>query len=257
MACRGRWRRWTGRWGSSAMALSGELRTEEYQLSEVRLIADATEMLPDFLLLHAGGERRKVWHPIITELAANGFGSVAPDQRGHGDSGGTRADGIAKFGQDVVEILLIAQRPMVVVGASLGGFAAMLASTDVDARRLIAGLVFVDVLPDPQPDRVRAFLATTTPPLDQSPLVDDILGQADALRAACRGIECPVLLVLAGSSAITAEEIERFSASVRHLTIAHIPDASHLIARDCPVELANQLIEFAGNPDIRSRLRSD
>ncbi|QNQ10857.1 alpha/beta fold hydrolase [Sphingomonas alpina] len=75
---------------------------------------------PAALLLHAGGERRRVWHKIMEPLAQCGFLTVAYDQRGHGESGGSLDAPLTAFGADTAAMIEHLISP-VVVGASLGG----------------------------------------------------------------------------------------------------------------------------------------
>lgn len=223
-----------------------------YRCGDADLVADLTGTEPQFLLLHAGGERRNVWHPVMRRLFDNGFGSLAVDQRGHGESSGSTADGIARFAQDAAHILADCTSPIIAVGASLGGFAIMLAQGDPEARAKLAGIALVDVIPDPDPVRVKAFLRTTTPPLDQSPLVDDILGQADLLTQACKMVNVPLLLVVAGDGAITPGDIDRMKSRVEDFDFVRILDAGHLVARDRPDALSEALLAFASRLDMRS-----
>lgn len=51
----------------------------------------------EFLLLHAGGETKSVWRPIQERLARAGLGSAAFDQRGHGESAGSRRENLNFF----------------------------------------------------------------------------------------------------------------------------------------------------------------
>lgn len=247
-----------GRLTSDAVTVEGGMpRTREfsvrrYRSGDVELVADMKGTNPHFLLLHAGGERRTVWHPVMRKLFEHGLGSLAVDQRGHGESSGSTADGIAKFAEDASQLLAACKSPAIAVGASLGGFAIMLALGDLAARAKLAGIVLVDVIPDPDPDRVRAFLRTTTPPLDQSPLVDDILGQAEHLSKACAMVDVPLLLVVAGKGAITASDISRLNNRVDDFDFVRIPDASHLVARDQPDALADALLAFAARVESRS-----
>lgn len=220
-----------------------------YRLGDVELVADKTSEETRFLLLHAGGERRGVWHPVMRKLSGERLGTLAVDQRGHGESTGSTSDGIARYADDAAAILSGSEAQLIAVGASLGGFAIMLAQADPAARARLSGIVLVDVIPDPDPERVRAFLRTTTPPLDESPLVDDILGQAERLSDACAQVDVPLLLVLAGESAITEADIERLASLVADLEIVRIKGASHLVARDQPEALANALLAFASRLD--------
>jgi len=113
---------------------------------------------PAVLLLHAGGERRQVWRPVAELLVADGFRCVAYDQRGHGDGGGS-VDALAACADDVAAMVRAEPSGCVIVGASLGGLAAVAALADPAVRARVAGLVLVDVVPCLNPDRVRGFLS--------------------------------------------------------------------------------------------------
>lgn len=206
---------------------------------------------PDVLLLHAGGERRTVWRPIMRVLAAQ-CRCTAYDQRGHGDSGGSRADPVTAFGDDAVEMVARLHRP-VLVGASLGGFAELLALDRVE--RHVAGLVLVDVVPDPDPVRTHDLLAPLG--LAETPLVADILGRAEQFRAIAARLSLPILAVRAGSRGPIADlDAERFQALVPHAGIVIVPGAGHLIAREKPAELAQLLADFVASPEVRRRCES-
>ena len=85
---------------------------------------------PPVLLLHAGGERRLVWHKVMAPLAQRGFLTIAYDQRGHGESGGSRDTPLPAFGADTVAMIEQLDSPLV-VGSSLGGFAALSALAEL------------------------------------------------------------------------------------------------------------------------------
>jgi pimeloyl-ACP methyl ester carboxylesterase len=122
------------------------------------------------VLLHGGGQTRHAWHRTAVRLARAGWRAYAVDQRGHGDSdwvadgsytyadfaadAGAVADAVAAGGRD---------RP-VVIGASLGGIAALLAEGEA-ARNgrapLFAALALVDITPRVDPDgvaKIQAFM---------------------------------------------------------------------------------------------------
>ncbi|MFT4200926.1 alpha/beta fold hydrolase [Gordonia sp. (in: high G+C Gram-positive bacteria)] len=126
---------------------------------------------PPVVFLHGGGQTRHSWSSSARDLAAAGWCTLTVDLRGHGDSGwSANGDyGLSRFADDVVAIAEHLGRPPVLVGASLGGNAALsalgahpsLRSTGEDVE-LAAGLVLVDVSPFTQragTDRVRAFMA--------------------------------------------------------------------------------------------------
>lgn len=102
---------------------------------------------PPVLLLHGGGQTRHAWGGAAGALARAGFRVIALDHRGHGDSAWAD-DGdydLATFADDVRAIVAQLGRAPVVVGASLGGLAALLA--EGEGGPLLAGLVLVDVAP--------------------------------------------------------------------------------------------------------------
>ncbi|MFB4299987.1 alpha/beta fold hydrolase [Actinomadura sp. NTSP31] len=205
---------------------------------------------PTVLLLHAGGERRQVWTPVTDVLVESGFRCVAFDQRGHGDSGGS-VRALAPCADDVAA-MLHAERPgCVVVGASLGGLAAIAALSDPAVRARVAGLVLVDVVPDLEPQRVRGFLADGGMLDVHSELVEDVLAQVPRLRRITAELDVPVLLVRGGSgSAVTDGDVDRFLRLAPHATVTCVGDAGHLVARDRPVALAEAISATAEWPAL-------
>jgi pimeloyl-ACP methyl ester carboxylesterase len=185
---------------------------------------------PTVLLLHAGGERRQVWTPVMNVLVAAGFRCVAYDQR---DS-----DNLASYADDVAAMLAAEPPGCVVVGASLGGLAAMAALGD----SRVAGLVLVDVVPDLDPDRVRGFLAAGGLLDGHTAFVDDALGQVPRLRRIVSELDVPVLLVRGGhGSPVTDEDVDRLARLAPHATVTRVPGAGHLVARDQPAALAEAI----------------
>lgn len=196
---------------------------------------------PTVLLLHAGGERRRVWAPVIDVLVAAGFRCVAFDQRGHGDSDGS-ANALGPCAADVAAMVLAEPRGCVVVGASLGGFAAMAALADPEVRARVSGLVLVDVVPDFEPDRVRRFLAGCEGVDGDVEIIDDIFAQLPRLRQIIGEVNLPILLVRGGSeSPVTDDDVDGLLHSAPHATVTRIQGAGHLVARDRPVELAETI----------------
>lgn len=118
------------------------------------------------LLVHGGGQTRHSWGGTARTLAARGWIALAYDQRGHGDSDWIAEAAYASedYARDLVAVARQAAErgygTPVVVGASLGGIAGLLAAGELDTSALRA-LVLVDVTPDMKPegvDRVRAFM---------------------------------------------------------------------------------------------------
>ncbi|MFF4364539.1 alpha/beta fold hydrolase [Streptomyces sp. NPDC001594] len=197
---------------------------------------------PTYLLLHAGGERRQVWRPVSEVLVDAGYRCVAFDQRGHGDSEG-RARTLSACADDVAAMVRAEPPASVVVGASLGGLAAVAALTDPAARARVAGLVLVDVVPCLDPSRVRRFLDSVGPLNTHSELVEDILAQVPRLRQVTAELDLPVLLVHGDhGSSLTDEDIDQLLHLAPHTTIRPIRGAGHLIARTQPMALAQAII---------------
>jgi len=130
----------------------------------LRIEADAygDPAAPPVLLLHGGGQTRHSWGTTAATLAGAGWYAVAYDQRGHGtsDRSPTRHYEPGRFAEDLVEIASTFEQAPVVVGASLGGLAGLLAE-GVLAPGLFAALVLVDITPRQERegvDRIISFM---------------------------------------------------------------------------------------------------
>jgi pimeloyl-ACP methyl ester carboxylesterase len=121
-----------------------------------RLVADLFgDHGPPVLLLHGGGQTRHSWRDTGQRLAESGSTAYALDQRGHGDSDWIESGSYA-FTDFAADATLVAdaltaragQAP-VVVGASLGGIAALLAAGAAAkaGRNVFSALVLVDITP--------------------------------------------------------------------------------------------------------------
>ena len=114
------------------------------------------------LLLHGGGQTRHSWAATGARLAAHGWTAIALDARGHGDSdwSPTGQYSMDVFVQDLWSVIDTLDAPPVLVGASLGGSTALLATGERPGSA--AGLVLVDIAPRMNPEgraRVVAFMA--------------------------------------------------------------------------------------------------
>jgi pimeloyl-ACP methyl ester carboxylesterase len=211
---------------------------------------------PAVVLLHAGGERRAVWDPVIAPLAAAGHRCIAVDQRGHGASPATGADRFDSYAGDAVALCDGLGAPVVLVGASLGGFAALAAAVARPAT--VAGVVLVDVVPDPEPDHVRAVLPGVVigdaagSVADR--LVTEILGRSGEMRAALAGIDRPVLLARGTTArSIGDAAVARYRALAPRGRLVAVAGAGHLVARDRPAALARAVLAFLSSPAVRAR----
>jgi pimeloyl-ACP methyl ester carboxylesterase len=114
---------------------------------------------PAVLLIHGGGQTRHSWGGTAAALAAEGWYAVAYDQRGHGssDRAPDRDYSKMRFAEDVIDVAAAVREatgtPPVLVGASLGGLASLLAEGEL-APGCAAALVLVDITPRMEPDGV-------------------------------------------------------------------------------------------------------
>jgi len=136
-----------------------------------RLLADVFGRLgAPVLLLHGGGQTRHAWRATAAAIARAGRLAYALDQRGHGDSAWVDSGAYAfpDFAADIraVAQTLTAQHGTLplVIGASLGGIAALLAEGNAraaGAAPLFSALVLVDITPRVDQsgiDKIEAFM---------------------------------------------------------------------------------------------------
>ncbi|OPX07480.1 alpha/beta hydrolase [Gordonia sp. i37] len=113
------------------------------------------------LLLHGGGQTRHSWQRTGRRLAEHGWSAYAVDARGHGESQWAD-DGdysIAAHARDVVDVAESLSEPPVLVGASLGGMASLIAQATNPG--LARALVLVDITPRAEPEglaRIHSFM---------------------------------------------------------------------------------------------------
>ncbi|KSZ60017.1 hydrolase [Rhodococcus pyridinivorans KG-16] len=113
------------------------------------------------LLLHGGGQTRHSWQRTGARLAEQGWRAYTLDARGHGDSEWPD-DGDYSYeahAQDIGAVVDELGEPPVLVGASMGGMASLVAQGDNPG--LARALVLVDITPKAEPEglaRITAFM---------------------------------------------------------------------------------------------------
>ncbi|WP_319945363.1 alpha/beta fold hydrolase [Nocardia macrotermitis] len=114
---------------------------------------------PLTVFLHGGGQTRHSWKDSGAALAKVGLRALLLDARGHGESDWAPDGDYSRESMtaDLLGILAELDRPAIVVGASMGGLTALLA-TDRPGSERIAGLVMVDVVPRPEHEGVERVL---------------------------------------------------------------------------------------------------
>ena len=119
------------------------------------------------LLLHGGGQTRHAWRSTAEQIARQGHMAYALDQRGHGGSEWV-PDGAYRFSDFAADATIVAAElagrsgvKPIVVGASLGGIAALLAegrSERDGGTGVFSALVLVDITPRVDPTGVNKIL---------------------------------------------------------------------------------------------------
>ncbi len=132
------------------------------------------------LLLHGGGQTRHSWGATAARLAASGREVITMDARGHGDSDWDPAGDYSMdaFASDVEVVSAMLDRPPVLIGASLGGTAALLAAGEHPG--LASALVLVDVVVALEPAGVARILAFLSAHPDGFASLEEV---ADAIAA--------------------------------------------------------------------------
>ena len=131
------------------------------------LVADqwnepAADGRPSVLLLHGGGQNRFSWKKTGQILAERGLHVVALDSRGHGDSDRSpdATYTIEALCADTLGVIEQIGRPVVLIGASMGGLTGILAARQAGSGQ-VSKLVLVDVVPRYEKDgsaRIRDFM---------------------------------------------------------------------------------------------------
>lgn len=110
--------------------------------------AESAAARPTILMLHGGGQNRFSWKNTGQILADDGFHVVAIDSRGHGDSdrSPTAEYSLEILCADGLKVLDAIARPVVLIGASMGGLTGILAADEAGPAK-VTKLVLVDVVP--------------------------------------------------------------------------------------------------------------
>jgi pimeloyl-ACP methyl ester carboxylesterase len=124
--------------------------------------ADSATDHPSILMLHGGGQNRHSWKNTGQILADAGFHVVALDSRGHGDSdrSPTADYSVESLCGDTLQVLYQIGRPVVLIGASMGGLTGIAAAHEAGPE-LVTKLILVDVVPRFEKDgsaRIRDFM---------------------------------------------------------------------------------------------------
>jgi len=140
-------------------------RRVSFDVGPLRLAGDAygDPSARPVLLLHGGGQTRHAWGGTAAALAAQGRHAVSIDLRGHGDSGwDPGADySVDAFARDLSAVARQLESKPAVVGASLGGLAALIAQGE-HAEPPASAVVLVDIAPRVDPAGVERIIGFMT-----------------------------------------------------------------------------------------------
>ncbi len=135
------------------------LRREFHGAFGVRLVADTygNPSAPPVLLLHGGGQTRHAWRGTAKVLAEAGFYAITLDLRGHGESGWCESGNyeLENFAEDIRAIAAELPSAPALVGASLGGLAALVCQCEY---HLASAVVLVDITPRVDPEGVQRIV---------------------------------------------------------------------------------------------------
>lgn len=131
----------------------------------LRLVADVFGPAdgPPALLLHGLGQSRQSWGAAAARLGEQGWRAYTVDLRGHGasDRPVESAYQHSDVAYDVVALCEAAGDPPLIIGASMGGAAALFAQGRT-GEQLFRGLVLVDITPDVDMEGGRRIIAFMT-----------------------------------------------------------------------------------------------
>lgn len=131
-------------------------RTIQFRGDGVNLIADewGDPGQQTVIFLHGGGQTRHSWKSAGRDLANAGFHTYSIDQRGHGDSDWAESGDyhISDLARDLLAVLSQIDGNVVLVGASMGGLASLLATDWAPDR--VEALVLVDITTKAEPEGV-------------------------------------------------------------------------------------------------------
>jgi pimeloyl-ACP methyl ester carboxylesterase len=136
-----------------------------YGTGGVRIVADrlGDPLAPAVVFLHGGGQTRRSWGRVAARVAERGWQAITVDLRGHGESDWSKEGDyrVTSFAADVQEVLRRLPPRPVLVGASLGGFTAMLLAGELSPTA-VGAVVLVDIVPNMDPSgatRIHSFMA--------------------------------------------------------------------------------------------------
>jgi flavin reductase (DIM6/NTAB) family NADH-FMN oxidoreductase RutF/pimeloyl-ACP methyl ester carboxylesterase len=211
---------------------------------------------PSILLLHGGGQTRKVWADVADALCQAGRHVINLDLRGHGGSEWPE-DGRYDFDayvEDLRAVLAQMRTRPVVVAATLGGWIATIALAD-EAATLAAGLVLVDLPTTDDPkvarDASEKLRNLATAGIGQAEfdlrIFDrfDMSGVIERIATAAPQINIPVLFVRGAlSNLASGEQAAAFVSQLPDAEAVEVEDSGLLVTAERTDSFNGLLLDF-------------
>lgn len=123
---------------------------------------------PPVVLAHGGGQTRHAWGDTARRLAEKGWYAITIDQRGHGDSSWSKEGdyAISDYAEDLRKLSGLLEQKPVLIGASLGGLAGIMAEGAGESS-VFRALILVDVTPSIEKEGVDKILGFMGQNLEQ------------------------------------------------------------------------------------------
>ena len=213
---------------------------------------------PPVVLLHGSGSSAPTWEWIIARLTAAGYRSIAVDLRGHASSDRTADYALSSIRDDVVHLLdALDLRDVVLIGHSVGGYAALAAALHAPGR--ISRLVLEDLAAPPRhsaparPGDLRRLLVAGAGILAR-PRDYDLRAVALILRQLSRPdpawwarlgeVRQPTLILSGGpASCIPPQRLADVTVAMRDARMATIP-VGHRVHSLAPDRFSAELLAF-------------
>jgi len=204
---------------------------------------------PEVLLLGGAGQTRQAWGATGSRLGAAGFHAQAFDHRGHGEStwvgpGGYEMDA---FVDDTASLALSTPEPPAIVGASLGGLAALIG---IGLRRSVraTALVLVDIAPRIEMSgarRVLSFMAAYPDGFESLDAASRAIARYLNRDRPPRTLDLPTLLVRGGLSDVVSQEgADEFLRAAPQARFVDVTDAGHMVAGDQNDIFGDVIVDF-------------
>jgi len=203
---------------------------------------------PPVLILHNGGRSSRDWRGVAQALAEAGRYAIALDLRGHGASDWA-TDGrydYEAYRQDVLAVLRALPARPVIIAASLGGAAAMLALGEGE-EHLARALVLVDtslsIDPQAAAKAVSVLRNDETRDCDPRALAGTVRAQLTSrLADAAKALRLPTLVVRGEHSPLVSDEaLRQLADCIQGGETLAIKGAGHYVAAD-QIDLFNAAV---------------